>query len=157
MGRSRKPKTALEPFVLLDEGRWREAAAFWEQREIPYETALCLSFGDTEAKLEALTILDRLGAMPLAAKLRSELKSAGVEGVPKGPRQATRKNPLGLTPRQTEVLELLAEELTNAEIADRLFISTRTVDHHVSAILANLGAANRSEAAEKARELTERM
>ena len=146
------PKTALEPFVLLDRGRWREAAAFWEQREIPYERALCLSFGDIEAQLEALTILDRLGATPLAAKVRGELKSAGVAGVPRAPRQATRKNLLGLTPRQTEVLELLAEELTNAEIADRLFISTRTVDHHVAAILNKLGANNRGDAVTKARE-----
>lgn len=146
------PKTALEPFLLLDRGRWREAAAFWEHREVPYETALCLSFGDTEAKLEALTILDRLGAVPLAAKVRGELKSAGVEGVPRVPRQATRKSLLGLTARQTEVLQLLADELTNAEIAARLFISTRTVDHHVAAILNKLGANNRGDAVDKARE-----
>jgi DNA-binding CsgD family transcriptional regulator len=49
------------------------------------------------------------------------------------------------------VLELLSENLTNAEIADRLFISTRTVDHHVAAILNKLGASNRSDAVAKAR------
>jgi DNA-binding CsgD family transcriptional regulator/tetratricopeptide (TPR) repeat protein len=145
------PMPALEPFVLLDRGQWKEAAAFWEQRQIPYETALCLSFGDNEAKLEALTILDRLGAIPLAAKVRGELKAAGMETVPRGPRQATRESPLGLTPRQTDVLELLSEDLTNAEIADQLFISTRTVDHHVAAILNKLGASNRSDAVAKAR------
>jgi DNA-binding NarL/FixJ family response regulator len=73
--------------------------------------------------------------------------------VPRGPQRATRDNPLGLTARQADVLMLLTEDLTNAEIADRLFISTRTVDHHVSAILVKLGAANRSEAAERAREV----
>ena len=149
------PKTALEPFVLLDRGQWREAAAFWEEREIPYETALCLTFGDIGAKLEALTILDRLGATPLATKVRSELKSAGVKGIPRRPRPATRQSPLGLTQRQTDVLELLSEDLTNAEIADRLFISTRTVDHHVAAILNKLGASNRSDAVAKAREADE--
>jgi DNA-binding CsgD family transcriptional regulator/tetratricopeptide (TPR) repeat protein len=145
------PKTALEPFVLLDQGRWREAATFWEQREIPYETGLCLSFGDTEAKIEALKILDRLNATPLATKVRGELKSAGVGGIPGSPRPATRESPLGLTQRQTEVVDLLAEGMTNAEIADRLFISTRTVDHHVAAILSKLGAEDRSDAVDKAR------
>jgi len=149
------PETALEPFVLLDRGRWKEAAAFWEEREIPYERALCLTFGDIGAKLEALTILDRLGATPLATKVRSELKSAGVKGIPRRPRQATRESPLGLTQRQTDVLELLSEDLTNAEIADRLFISTRTVDHHVAAILHKLGANNRVDAVAKAREAHE--
>jgi DNA-binding CsgD family transcriptional regulator len=145
------PTTGLEPFVLLDRGRWKEAAAFWEEREVPYERALCLSFGDIEAKLEALTTLDRLGAMPLAAKVRGELKSAGVEAVPRGPSQATRESPLGLTPRQTDVLKLLSEDLTNTEIADRLFISTRTVENHVAAILNKLGASNRTDAVAKAR------
>lgn len=148
----RVPDSALEPFVLLDGGRWEEAAAFWNERGIPYERALSLSFGDTEAKLEALTTLDQLGATPLGDRVRRELQSAGVKGVPRGPSAATRDSPLGLTPRQTEVLELLAEGLTNAEIAERLFVSTRTIDHHVSAILSKLGVDDRTDAVAKARE-----
>jgi DNA-binding CsgD family transcriptional regulator/tetratricopeptide (TPR) repeat protein len=145
--------SAPEPYKLLAEGNWREAAEMWRARQIPYELAVALSFGDVDARLEALGILDRLDAVPFASRLRAELQAEGVKGVPRGPQRATRDNPLGLTARQADVLMLLTEDLTNAEIADRLFISTRTVDHHVSAILVKLGAANRSEAAERAREV----
>ena len=67
--------------------------------------------------------------------------------VPRGPRPATRANPAGLTERQLAVLELLSEGLTNAEIADRLVVSVRTVDHHVAAVLGKLGVRSRREAA----------
>jgi DNA-binding NarL/FixJ family response regulator len=62
-------------------------------------------------------------------------------------------NPAGLTARQTDVLGLLAAGLTNAEIAERLVISIRTADHHVSAILAKLGVHTRGDAVVAAREL----
>jgi DNA-binding CsgD family transcriptional regulator/tetratricopeptide (TPR) repeat protein len=143
--------TALESFVLLDRNEWKRAAAFWEERGIPYEQALCLSFGDADAQLEGLSILDGLGATPLATRIRSGLLSAGVKGVPRRPSQSTRDSPLGLTTRQTEVLGLLADGMTNAEIARRLFVSIRTIENHVSAILTRLGAADRNEAAAKAR------
>ena len=71
--------------------------------------------------------------------------------LPRGPRQATRKNPAGLTPGQMKVLTLLARGLQNSEIARELFLSPRTVDHHVSAILAKLGVRVRGEAADAAR------
>jgi DNA-binding NarL/FixJ family response regulator len=73
--------------------------------------------------------------------------------VPRGPRVATRSNPAGLTARQLEVLALLVEGLTNAEIADRLVVSPRTAEHHVTAVLAKLGATTRVEAARRASEL----
>jgi DNA-binding NarL/FixJ family response regulator len=73
--------------------------------------------------------------------------------VPRGPREETRANPAGLTARQLEVLELLSEGLTNAEIADRLVVSPRTAEHHVAAVLAKLGATTRREAVRRASEL----
>lgn len=142
---------APEPYRLLADGDWRSAASWWKTRSIPYDQAVALSTGDNEGRIEALGILDLLGATPLASRLRSELQAAGVKGIPRGPQRKTRANPLGLTARQADVLELLSHGLTNAEIADRLFISIRTVDHHVSAILAKLGASSRSEAAQTAR------
>ena len=144
---------APEPYRLLTRGDWAAAASWWESHAIPYSHAVALSAGDDDARVQALAILDQLDAIPFASRLRSELQAKGVKGVPRGPQRATRDNPLGLTARQTDVLTLLTDDLTNAEIADRLFISTRTVDHHVSAILAKLGATSRSEAAEMAREV----
>ena len=143
---------APEPYRLLTQGDWAAAASWWKSHSIPYSQAVALSAGDDDARIQSLSILDQLGAIPLASRLRSELQAKGVKGVPRGPQRATRDNPLGLTARQTDVLTLLTEDLTNAEIADRLFISIRTVDHHVSAILAKLGATSRSEAAEMARD-----
>lgn len=147
------PDTTPEPYQLLAEGRWRESADWWEARGLPYDRAVALTFGDVEARLAALEILDNLGAVPLAARVRSGLQNEGIKGVPRGPQRATRENELGLTARQSDVLDLIAADLTNSEIADRLFISKRTVDHHVSAILAKMGATNRTEAARLAREL----
>lgn len=142
------PDGMSEPYRLLGRGEWRRAVAFWEGRSVPYELGVALSLGDVPARLRALDIFDRLGATPMATRIRSELHAEGVKGVPRGPQRATRESPLGLTPRQTDVLELLAEHLTNAEIADRLFLSTRTVDHHVSAILTRTGAEDRADAVE---------
>lgn len=141
------PEGVAEPYRLAGDGEWEKAASSWEERGIPYDRAVALAHGNTESKLEALRICDELNAKPLAARLRSELTEAGVSGVPRGPTRATRENPFGLTPRQMDVLRHMAEEMTNAEIADRLFLSSRTVDHHVSAILGKLGVTTRAEAA----------
>jgi DNA-binding NarL/FixJ family response regulator len=100
--------------------------------------------------LGALAVLDRLGAQAAATLARRELRRLGVSHLP---RPRTRTNPAGLTDRQLEVLGLLAEGLTNAEIADRLVVSVRTVDHHVAAILAKLNVTSRREAARAASNL----
>ena len=87
----------------------------------------------------------------MADKVRGDLRRRGIAVVPRGPRESTRANPKGLTRRQMDVLTLLEQGLSNAEIADRLFVSPKTIDHHVSAILAKLDVATRGQAASVAR------
>ena len=127
-------------------GDWRAAAAAWQAVGDPYAAALELAGGDTEARLAALTQLDDLGARPAAARVRRDLRRAGVTVIPRGPKPTTRENPAGLTDRQVEILRLVADSRTNAEIAARLVLSVRTVDHHVSAVLQELGVPGRREA-----------
>jgi ATP/maltotriose-dependent transcriptional regulator MalT len=135
-------------------GDWRAAAEGWERIGDPYERALDLAdSGAILPTMQALDILDRLGAVASARLVRTRLRELGVARVPRGRQRATRKNPGGLTDRQVDVLVLVAEGLTNTEIASRLILSTRTVDHHVSAILTGLGATSRREAARRARDL----
>ncbi|NNC93213.1 MAG: AAA family ATPase [Acidimicrobiia bacterium] len=140
------------PFALQMSGDAAGAAEAWRRLGCPYEQAMALADGDEPDRLlEALQILDDLGAIPAAGMVRTKLRKLGVQGVPRGPRRQTRSHPAGLTPRQVDVLELLVEGLTNVEIAGRLFVSPKTVDHHVSAILTKLEAGSRQEAAALAR------
>jgi DNA-binding CsgD family transcriptional regulator len=144
------PAIAARPFALQIEGRWREAAAEWKARACPYEEARALAEGDTEARLEALRIFTELGARPAAERVRQSLRNAGVRRIPRGPRPSTKAHPAGLTAREVEIVALLREGLTNAEIGARLHISPKTVDHHVSAVLAKLGMESRREVAKAA-------
>jgi DNA-binding NarL/FixJ family response regulator len=81
------------------------------------------------------------------------MRTLGLRSIPAGPRTATRAHPLGLTRREHEVLNLIVDGQTNAEIAGQLFISAKTVDHHVSAVLAKLGVPDRNAAATHAARL----
>jgi DNA-binding CsgD family transcriptional regulator len=134
------------------QGDWRRAAALWAGKGCPYEQAIALSDGDEAARRQALAIFDQLGAAPAARNLRRRLRADGVRSVPSGPRAARRENAAGLTPRQNEVLFLLSEGLANSDIAHRLGLSAKTVEHHVSAILAALEAPSRLAAVQIARE-----
>ena len=149
------PEWAAAPFALQIAGDWRGAAAAWEALGCPYEQARALADGDTAAQLAALTIFEQLEARPMAEHVRQKLRSAGVETIPRGPRTTTKENPFQLTNRQMQILSLLTEELTNAEIAARLHISPKTVDHHVSAVLGKLNVSSREEAAVLARQSPE--
>jgi DNA-binding CsgD family transcriptional regulator len=120
----------------------------------PYERAMALwDGGSTDELLAALPLLDGLDARAVAALFRARLREAGVRAVPRGQQPATRANPAGLTPRQMDVLALLADGLSNADIAERLVISPKTADHHVSAVLGKLSVHSRGEAAAAARRL----
>jgi DNA-binding CsgD family transcriptional regulator len=127
-------------------GDWRAAARAFAERGAPYEQALELAdSGEVEPTLEALRMLDELGARPAAALVRRRLRERGVATVPRGPTPETRANPAGLTGRQVEILRMVVEGRTNAEIAAKLVLSVRTVDHHVSAVLQKLDITSRRE------------
>ena len=141
------PAVAAAPYRLLLAGDWQAAADAWQALGCPYEQAQALAHGDTEACLQALGLLDDLGASQAAQRLRRQLRARGALRIPRGPSRATAANPAGLTGRQLEVQGLLAAGQTNSEIAERLSLSPKTVDHHVSALLAKLGVGSRRQAA----------
>jgi DNA-binding CsgD family transcriptional regulator len=135
-------------------GDWKTAAVAWERIGDPYERALELAeSNEVGPTLDALIMFDRLGARPAATWTRRRLRALGLTTVPRGPQPTTRGNPAGLTDRQVEIVRLLARGLTNAEIAAKLVLSVRTIDHHVSAVLQKLQATSRREAAEAAARL----
>src|SRR5262249_56368119 len=99
---------------------------------------------------QAVRRQEGLGAGAAAAAARRRMKALGMRAIPRGPRPATQAAPAGLTPREQEVLALVAEGLADREISQRLFISERTVHHHVSAVLAKIGVTSRTAAAREA-------
>ncbi|MGZ8783255.1 MAG: ATP-binding protein, partial [Gaiellaceae bacterium] len=146
-----EPRSALHAAML---GRnWPAAADAFGEIGWAYDRALMLSLLDDEESLvEAIEIARDLGAEPLRRRVAGRLRELGFR-VPTGRRETTRANPAGLTARQLEVLALLTEGLTNAEIAERLVVSPRTAEHHVAAVLTKLGTATRKEAVQRAAEL----
>jgi DNA-binding CsgD family transcriptional regulator/tetratricopeptide (TPR) repeat protein len=136
-----------EPYRLLRDGEHVRAAEAWIRLGCPYEAGLALTDATDEAPVRrGLGILTQLGAGPAVRVARRRLRALGARSVTVGPRTSTRADPLGLTRRERDVLDLLRVEHTNAEIAAKLFISPRTVDHHVSAILAKLRVSTRAAA-----------
>jgi DNA-binding CsgD family transcriptional regulator len=155
LGAAVRPGVVAAPYASLLAGDVDRAIDTFERLPLPYEAAVAAFDGDhrPDRCAAALDTLDRLGADAVAAKLRRALRSAGVSSVPGRRRAPARSNPQGLTARQLEVLEALSDGSTNAELAARLYVSEKTVDHHVSAILRKLDVPNRREAVRRAREL----
>ncbi len=136
------------PWELGVAGDWRGAAEAWRRAGDPYEEALELAeSGDPDATLRAFDMLTELDAGPAARWVHRRLRDLGVRTIPRGPTRRTRDNPAGLTDRQLEVVQLIGAGLTNSEIAGRLMVSVRTVDHHVSSVLDKLGVSTRRQAA----------
>ncbi len=145
------PKTVSEVYRLELEGEHEAAADLWRELGYPFEAALALAHAESEAaQRTALAELQRFGARPATTRVARTLREGGARDVRHGPRAATRENPGGLTARELEVVVLIAEGLRNAEIAARLFMSERTVAHHVSAILRKLGVSTRGQASAEA-------
>jgi len=144
------PTRVAEPYRLQLAGRGREAADRWRDIGCPYEAALALAdCHDEEPLREALAVFDQLGAKPMRDITARRLRRLGIRDVPRRPTGMAHPN--GLTVREQEVLMLVADGLRNTEIAQTLFLSTRTVEHHVAAVLRKLGLPNRTEAARYAR------
>jgi DNA-binding CsgD family transcriptional regulator/tetratricopeptide (TPR) repeat protein len=142
-----QPTDIAEPYALEISRDWQRAAHAWKTLGCPYEYASMLAwYGGEGEQREALMLLEQLGAAPAAQALRKQMRERGVRKVPRGAHMSTRSHPQGLTRREAEILVLLSEGLRNAVIARRLFVSTKTVDHHVSAILTKLGVQTRAQA-----------
>ncbi|MDJ0382947.1 LuxR family transcriptional regulator [Streptomyces sp. G-G2] len=140
---------AAGPYALELAGDWAGAAAQWDRLGCPYDAALARLAGDTPALHQALTAFEALGARPAVVRTRALMRTRGVRPAQGGPRSATRANPYGLTNRELDVLKLLDEGLSDAEIAARLYITPKTAGHHVGAVLTKLGVHTRHEAARK--------
>ncbi len=141
------PVVAGSPNALLLAGCPDAARSVWAEAGCPYEAALCLADADDEVRLRlALDELLILEARPAATIVARRLRDRGVMSLPRGPRATTRRNQYGLTAREVEVLALLNEGLQNSQIARRLVVSVKTVEHHVEAILRKLGAKTRADA-----------
>ena len=148
------PPACAEPYRLELAGEADAAAALWRRRGCAYDAALAAAASANEAEQRAaVDELRRLGARPAFARVSRMLRGQGLRDIARGPRRSTRKNPAGLTSRELEVLKLVAVGLRNAHIAERLVVSSKTVDHHVSAILRKLQVGTRTEAAAQATRL----
>jgi DNA-binding CsgD family transcriptional regulator len=135
------------PYELERAGRWLEAAREWERLESPFQQALALARSlDGPAVARSVTLFEAIGAEGAAARSRALLRAQGLPA-PRSPRPVTRAHPAGLTARQAEVLALVGEGLSDAEIADRLVLSHRTVQNHTQNVLAKLQLHNRVELA----------
>src|SRR2546430_2415178 len=141
------PELAAAPFRLPMQRACAQAAAAREARNCPYEAARALAEAEDESSLKrALRGFDHLGARPAADRVPQQLRELGLRSIPRGPRSSTRTNAFQLTSRELEIIALLAQGLTNAEIAARLYRSAKTVDHHVSSVLSKLSVSTREAA-----------
>jgi len=130
-----------------------KAAMLWEQLGAPYRQALALFEGNEEDKVNAMTLMRKLGASAVCEKMKRDMRNCGIRSIPRGVRKSTQSNPALLTERELGVLQLLKEGMQNKEIAAKLFISAKTVDHHISAILFKLDASSRMKAVQEAIQL----
>jgi DNA-binding CsgD family transcriptional regulator len=139
------------PYEALLAGDHRAAAAQWRDLKVPHEEALALlDSGEAELMQQAIRILESLGATATVARAQALMRQHGHASIPRGARADTRANRFGLTRREQEVLALISQGLTNGDIAGRLFIAEKTVDNHVSNVLAKLNVGSRHDAAKVA-------
>lgn len=148
--KSRKRTVELNEYFEGYQADIAVAAACWKKLGCPYEQALVLYEGKEDDKRRAIDILQKLGADTVVQKLKFEMRSSGIKSIPRGSRKSTQSNPANLTGRELGVLQLLKEGLQNKEIAMKLFISPKTVDHHLTSIFFKLDVNSRAKAVQEA-------
>jgi DNA-binding CsgD family transcriptional regulator len=145
-----QPGENHEAYDVSNTAKAVQAAAFWKNAGNPYMEALALFEGRDDDKRKAISIVHELGANAVYEKMKQEMRTSGIRNIPRGLRKTTRSNTALLTARELDLLPLLREGLQNKEIADRLFISAKTVDHHISSILFKLDVNSRNKAVTEA-------
>jgi len=155
--KARKQKLPLKEFyegyITESNPMALKASALWKQLGCPYEQALTLFEGSDDNKKEAIGIIQKLGADAIYEKMKLEMRSSGIKSIPRGIRKSTKSNPANLTEREIGVIQLLNDGLQNKEIAAKLFISPKTVDHHISSIFLKLDVNSRTKAVQEATRL----
>ncbi len=152
--KARNQKVALpehyEAYLLNNHMQVHKAAELWKTLGCPYEQALALFEGTDDDKRVALSIFQQLGADAVYEKTKMNMRAAGIKKIPRGLRESTKTNPAQLTNRELDILQLLQHAVQNKEIASTLYISPKTVDHHISNILFKLDVHSRSKAVTEA-------
>jgi DNA-binding NarL/FixJ family response regulator len=143
-------KETAEAYDISSTGKALKAAAFWEKSGCPYEQALFMFEGKDDDKRKAIALVQDLNAICVYEKMKREMRDLGIKHIPRGLRKSTRSNVAFLTSREMDILQLLKEEMQNKEIAAQLYISAKTVDHHISSILFKLDAKSRYKAVAEA-------
>jgi ATP/maltotriose-dependent transcriptional regulator MalT len=139
-----------EPYQDILTVKYLNAARFWESLNCPFEQAISLMDRTEEDSRKALTIFSQVGALAFVQKVQESMRSAGIKKVPRGVRASTRNNPAKLTNRELEVLSLLYKGAQTKEIASTLYISPKTVDHHITSLFAKLEVTSRTKAVTEA-------
>jgi len=153
-GEATPASRAPEPWATWLTGDVAATVAAWDSLGCGYHAAMALHDSTDDGDLrEAIIRFEALGAATAARRTRHRMRDLGHSAIPTGARASTRQHPVGLTRREDEVLTLVCDGLTNEAIAQHLVLSTRTVDHHVSAVLSKLGVSSRGAAAAQARQL----
>ena len=155
--KARKQKLPLKEFYegyhTEDKSMALKASVLWKQLGCPYEQALTLFEGNDDNKKEAIGIIQKLGADAIYEKMKFEMRASGIKSIPRGIRKSTKSNPANLTDRELDIIQLLKDGLQNKEIAAKLFISPKTVDHHISSIFFKLDVNSRTKAVQEASRL----
>jgi DNA-binding CsgD family transcriptional regulator len=150
LSKARKEKLPLKElyagYEMGSPAKARVAAALWKKSGFPYYEALALFEGNEDNKKEAIGIIQKLGADAIYEKMKFEMRALGIKNIPRGIRKSTKSNPANLTDRELEIIQLLKDGLQNKEIAAKLFISPKTVGHHISSIFFKLDVNSRSKA-----------